>query len=117
MAQDPEAAANFDKAMAAFAPQTAAVLAAAYDFSGFGTLADVGGGNGALLIVILKANPRLRGIVFDQPHVTERARENLHPRLERRVGGSSARSRSFASSTRRPASSSPAWCRRRPAYA
>jgi hypothetical protein len=77
MAQDPEAAANFDKAMATFAPQTAAAVAAAYDFSGFGTLADVGGGNGALLAGILKANPRLRGIVFDQPHVAERAREHL----------------------------------------
>ena len=77
MARDPEAAANFDKAMATFAPQTAAAVAAAYDFSGFATLADVGGGNGALLIGLLKANPRLRGIVFDQPHVAERARENL----------------------------------------
>jgi hypothetical protein len=77
MAQDPAAAANFDKAMAAFAPQTAAAVAAAYDFSGFGTLADVGGGNGALLMGILKANPSLRGIVFEQPHVAERAREHL----------------------------------------
>jgi O-methyltransferase domain len=77
IAQDPEAAANFDKAMATFAPQTAAAVAAAYDFTAFGTLADVGGGNGALLLGILKANPRLRGIVFDQPHVAERARENL----------------------------------------
>jgi hypothetical protein len=73
MAQDPEAAALFDEAMATFAPQTAAAIAAAYDFSRFATLADVGGGNGALLIGILRANPRLRGIVFDQPHVAARA--------------------------------------------
>lgn len=77
MAQDPEAAALFDKAMAAFAPQTAAVVAALYDFSAFGTLVDVGGGNGALLAGILKVNPKLRGIVFDQPHVAARARTNL----------------------------------------
>ena len=77
MAQDPEAAALFDKAMATFAPQTAAAVAAAYDFSVFRKIADVGGGNGALLIGILKANPRLRGIVFDQPHVAERAREQV----------------------------------------
>ncbi len=77
MAQDPEAAANFDKAMATFAPQTAAAVAAAYDFSAFRTLADVGGGNGALLIGILRANPGLRGIVFDQPHVAERARKKV----------------------------------------
>jgi hypothetical protein len=77
MAQDPEAAALFDKAMATFAPLTAAAVAAAYDFSGFGKVADVGGGNGALLIGILQANPRLRGLVFDQPHVAERARAHV----------------------------------------
>jgi precorrin-6B methylase 2 len=92
MAQDPEAAANFDKAMATFAPQTAAAVAAAYDFSRFGKVMDVGGGNGALLIGILQANPALRGVVFDQPHVVERARRNiaehgLADRLEA-VGGS-----------------------------
>jgi hypothetical protein len=77
MAKDPEAAANFDKAMATFAPQTAAAVAAAYDFSGFARLADVGGGNGSLLLGILRANPKLTGFVFDQPHVAERARQNV----------------------------------------
>jgi hypothetical protein len=77
MAQDPESAALFDEAMATFAPQTAAAIAAAYDFSVFDTLADVGGGNGALLIGILRANPRLRGIVFDQPHVAARAQAQV----------------------------------------
>jgi hypothetical protein len=77
MARDPEAAALFDRAMAAFAPQTAAAVAAAYDFGGFATLMDVGGGNGALLIGILRANPKLRGVVFDQPHVAERARQHV----------------------------------------
>jgi hypothetical protein len=77
LAQDPEAAANFDKAMATFAPQTAAAVVAAYDFSVFTTVADIGGGNGALLIGILKANPGLRGVIFDLPSVAERAREQL----------------------------------------
>lgn len=77
MAGDPEAAENFDRAMATFAPQTAAAVAAAYDFSTFETLMDVGGGNGAILIGILRANPGLRGIVFDQPHVAERARREV----------------------------------------
>jgi hypothetical protein len=77
MARDPEAAAIFDKAMATFAPMTAAAVAAAYDFSHFGTVADVGGGNGALLAGILGANPGLRGVLFDQPHVVERAGEHL----------------------------------------
>ena len=77
MAKDPAAAANFDKAMATFAPQTSAAVAAAYDFSAFRRLTDVGGGNGALMIGILRANPKLRGLVFDQPHVAERARAHV----------------------------------------
>src|SRR5262245_37030399 len=77
MAKDPEMAAVFDKAMATFAPFTSAAVAAAYDFSTIGTLADVGGGNGAILIGILKAHTNLRGIVFDLPQVAERAKENI----------------------------------------
>ena len=40
-----------------------------YDFSRIGVLLDVGGGEGALLAAVLAANPSLRGILFDQPHV------------------------------------------------
>jgi hypothetical protein len=77
MAKDPARAAVFDRAMAAFAPQTAAAVAHAYDFSAFGTVTDVGGGNGSLLIGILQRNPAVRGVVFDQPHVAARAREKV----------------------------------------
>lgn len=92
MEQDPEAAAVFDRAMATFTAQTAPVVATAYDFSGVETLMDVGGGNGALLFGILEAHPKLRGIVFDQPHVAARARgeiarHGLEHRMEA-VGGS-----------------------------
>jgi hypothetical protein len=92
MEADPEQAATFDRAMAAFTSQTSLAVAAAYDFSGFECVADIGGGNGALLVGILRANPGLRGIVFDQPHVVERARghleaEGLADRCEA-VGGS-----------------------------
>ena len=73
MAKDPEMARMFDEAMASFAPITSAAIVAAYDFSPFRTLVDVGGGNGAILIGILKANPTLRGIVFDQPHAAQTA--------------------------------------------
>jgi SAM-dependent methyltransferase len=74
---DAEQAAIFDRAMATFAPQSAAAIAAAYDFSQLGSLMDVGGGNGALMIGILRANPKLRGIVFDRPEVEPGARKNL----------------------------------------
>src|SRR5262249_47362092 len=76
-ARDPEATALFDRAMATFALQTAAAVAAAFDFSGFGKVADIGGGTGGLLIGILKAYPGLAGIIFDQPHATERARQQV----------------------------------------
>ena len=71
--QDPAAAKIFDEAMATFAPLTAAAIAASYDFSPFRKLVDIGGGNGALLIGILKANPNLHGIVFDMPHAADKA--------------------------------------------
>src|SRR5215472_11529276 len=61
MARNPEQAAVFDEAMAAFAPMTSAAIAASYDFVRFGKIVDVGGGNGALMIGILNANPRLHG--------------------------------------------------------
>lgn len=77
IARNPEDAALFDKAMATFAPLTAAAVVAAYDFSGLGKVADIGGGNGSLLIGILKANPAMRGIVFDLPHVAERAKQQV----------------------------------------
>jgi hypothetical protein len=77
MAHSPELTAWFDQAMATFAPWTAAAVAAAVDFSAFGRVADIGGGNGALLIGILKAYPQLTGVVFDQPHAAARAREQV----------------------------------------
>jgi hypothetical protein len=77
MAGSPELTALFDQAMATFAPWTAAAVAAAIDFSAFGKVVDVGGGNGALLIAILKACPALTGVVFDQPHAAARAREQV----------------------------------------
>jgi hypothetical protein len=76
-APDPEATALFDRAMATFAPQTAAAVSTAFDFSRIGKVVDVGGGNGSLLIGILKAYPELAGIVFDQPHAAERAKQKV----------------------------------------
>lgn len=67
----PERGAIFDGAMGDFSrPETEAVLAA-FDFSGFRQLVDVGGGRGDLLMAVLRAHPRLQGVVFDQPHVLE----------------------------------------------
>jgi hypothetical protein len=44
-----------------------------YDFSGITKLVDVGGGYGALLPPILKANVNMQGAVFDMSHCREGA--------------------------------------------
>ena len=49
----------------------------AYDFSGIHVLADIGGGNGSLLTTVLQKNPQLKGMLYDLPGVTERAKANL----------------------------------------
>lgn len=76
----PDTAAMFDRAMASASSSTNAAVVAAYDFSGLGTLVDVGGGSGAALCSILEATPELRGVVFDLPHVEQRAREFIAAR-------------------------------------
>jgi SAM-dependent methyltransferase len=73
-AAHPGEGANFDRAMSDFTSQMAAVVAASYDFSSVRRVVDVGGGNGALTIGILRAHPHLEGIVFDLSSVAERTR-------------------------------------------
>jgi hypothetical protein len=67
--QHPEHAEIFNGAMTDMSVATAPVVVEAYDFSGIETLADIAGGHGYLLSQILKANPELKGILFDLPHV------------------------------------------------
>jgi ubiquinone/menaquinone biosynthesis C-methylase UbiE len=77
LADNPGAATVFDEAMTGWSMQNARAVADAYDFSGIGTLMDVGGGRGYLLATILKANPLLRGILLDTAEVTEGARARI----------------------------------------
>jgi ubiquinone/menaquinone biosynthesis C-methylase UbiE len=74
-AAHPEESAVFDRAMTSFSNLATEAVVKAYDFSGFETLVDVAGGHGRLLSEILRANPALRGVLFDQAHVIEGARE------------------------------------------
>jgi hypothetical protein len=69
-----ETAAMFDRAMASASSTTNLAVAEAYDFSGLGIVVDVAGGTGSALCSILVATPALHGIVFDLPHVGDRAR-------------------------------------------
>jgi hypothetical protein len=74
---DPERTASFDAQMGADVASDAPEIAAAYDWGALGHVMDVGGGNGALLIHILRAHPTLRGTVFDLPDTVEAARREL----------------------------------------
>ena len=73
-ATDKEQGRIFDAAMTSIIADTAFAVRDAYDFSSIRTLVDVGGGHGVLLGTVLAANPQLRGVLFDQPHVVEGAR-------------------------------------------
>lgn len=70
-----EAAKIFDRAMTSLSNLAIKAVVEAYDFSGIETLVDVAGGHGRLLTTILEANPSVKGILFDVPHVIEGAKE------------------------------------------
>jgi O-methyltransferase domain/Dimerisation domain len=73
----PEEAKHFGEAMWGFHESEPPAVAAAYDFTGIRTLIDVGGGIGHLMTAVLAANPELRGILYDLPHVVPEARKHL----------------------------------------
>lgn len=78
-AAHPEESAIFDAAMNTLSTAAVAAVVRSYDFSAMRLLVDVGGGQGEMLAGILAANPSLRGILLDQPHVVAGAA----PLLER----------------------------------
>jgi hypothetical protein len=75
--QHPELNAYFNAYMTSLTTIDCAGIAEDYDFSGIDTIVDVGGGQGALIAAILKTNPTMQGIVFDQPHVVAGAEHLL----------------------------------------
>lgn len=85
LGEHPDKARIFDAAMVGIHGRESDAVLDAYDLSGFRTIADIGGGNGSQLIAILSRHPHLKGLLFDLPHVVERAQEridgaNLHDR-------------------------------------
>lgn len=77
LGKHPEQAKVFDAAMTSIHGAESALVLDAYDFSPFRTVADVGGGNGQVISAILKRHPQPHGILFDLPHVVDRAKPNL----------------------------------------
>lgn len=74
LAQHPENAAIFDRAMSNFTATIARHVVAAFDFSAHPTVVDLGGGVGELLAEILARYPSVRGVLADLPQVLERSR-------------------------------------------
>jgi hypothetical protein len=65
LAADPRLSARFNAAMRQGTRLAAQAVPRAYDFGRFGTVADVGGGDGTLLAAILTEYPRLSGLLYD----------------------------------------------------
>lgn len=76
-AQHSREAETFDRAMGTVTDEIADAVLQVLDFSEFGTIVDVGGGEGAFLAKLLSAYSNLRGIVFDQPHVIAKAAPHM----------------------------------------
>lgn len=58
---------TFNAAMAEHTRAVAPGIIEAHDFGRYGTVADLGGGDGTLLAAILRAVPGLHGVLFDLP--------------------------------------------------
>jgi len=77
MAAETERADSFDTWMSSSMPQRAPAIVAAYDWGSLGHLVDVGGGDGTLMIELLKAYRDLCGTVLDAPSAAATARRAL----------------------------------------
>jgi hypothetical protein len=75
---NPDYSAIFNDAMTTLSVPAIAAALEAYDFSRYGTIVDVAGGHGEVLLSILKANPKAKGILAEVDHVVQGAL----PRIE-----------------------------------
>lgn len=75
--EDATAAHSFNAAMTSYSAQEIAAVTAAYDFTRFRTIADIGGGHGRLLGAMLRASRDAQGILFDLPAVCAGAQQTL----------------------------------------
>jgi hypothetical protein len=85
-AQNPDANAIFNATMVTKARTQIAGVLAAYDFSGFNLIGDIGGGRGHLLSALLESVPTAKGVLFDLPHVVNDDAGAVSPRLTRQAG-------------------------------
>ena len=77
LGENPDKARIFDAAMVGIHGRESNAILDAYDFSEIGVVADIGGGNGSQITGILQKHTSMRGILFDLPHVIERAKNQI----------------------------------------
>ncbi len=77
LADEPVHSARFNDAMVGMHGAVASAVVAAYDFSRFRSIVDVGGGKGALLAEILKAHPQMNAVLLDLPETERHARDYI----------------------------------------
>jgi hypothetical protein len=91
LAAHPDEASHFTEAMSNLSAAAAIEIAKVVDTRGVNYALDVGGANGEVLRAMMRANPDLRGGVFDLPHIVPAAaaaarKDGLQERLTA-VGG------------------------------
>lgn len=74
LTENPEENEIFDMAMTGLNLLSQGIVTT-YDFSNFNTVADIGGGKGSLLELVMKRNPAVKGILFDREIVIENAKQ------------------------------------------
>ena len=84
--ENPQAGALFNQAMTAKAHADIADVLAAYDFSRFGRIVDIGGGRGHFLNALAAKIPQIQPTLFDLPHVIADAEAGLDARIARHPG-------------------------------
>lgn len=78
-----ELSATFNEAMAEHTRSVAPGIVRAHDFGRYGTVADLGGGDGTLLAAILRAEPGVRGVLVDLPSGLRAAPRTLRDLADR----------------------------------
>ncbi len=72
---EPDQAAIFNDAMIGIHGGEPPAVAAAYPFAG--TVIDVGGGSGNMIVNVLRQHPGARGVTYDMPHVVAEAQRRF----------------------------------------
>ena len=75
--EDPEFAATFNDAMTRLSALDWPTVEAAYDFTRFSTIVDIGGGHGQLLALMLGASPSANGVLLEREAVVGAAENHL----------------------------------------